>query len=142
MALVIALIAGILMALQGSLNSRLGKVVGLWETTFIVHIFGLATIIFILFVLRLGKGQLEAAPHAPWYTFLGGILGVLIVYGVVTSIPRLGVAIATTSIIVGQVLTALIIDHFGLFGLAKMPFTWIKVLGLVLLAGGAKLLLG
>ena len=141
LSLVIALVAGVFMAVQGSLNSRLGKVVGLWETTFIVHIIGLLTMVVILFILKLGKGNLGAIPGAPWYTFLGGLLGVLIVYGVVTSIPRLGVATATTSIIVGQVLTALIIDHFGLFGLTKVPFSWIKILGLALLAGGARLLL-
>ncbi len=56
-------------------------------------------------------------------------------------IPRLGVASATTAIIVGQVLTALCIDHLGCFGLDKVPFTWTKLLGLALLAAGAWLLL-
>ncbi|MDN5366221.1 MAG: bacterial/archaeal transporter family-2 protein, partial [Thermacetogenium sp.] len=35
----------------------------------------------------------------------------------------------------------LIIDHFGLFGLKEIPFTWWKLLGIVLLATGAKLML-
>ena len=48
---------------------------------------------------------------------------------------------ATTSIIVGQVLTACLLDHFGLFGLEK-PVNWLKLLGVGLLALGAKLLLG
>jgi transporter family-2 protein len=60
---------------------------------------------------------------------------------VVASIPRVGVALATTAIIVGQVATALLIDHFGWFGLEKMPFTWWKAAGLVLLAAGARLML-
>ena len=75
-------------------------------------------------------------------SLIGGLLGVLIVWGVVSSIPKLGVAVATTSIIVGQTLTALIMNHFGLFGLNPAPFTWLKGLGLVLLAIGAGLLLG
>lgn len=139
--LLIAVIAGVLMAVQGSMNSRLGRIVGLWEATFLVHLVGLSTLLVILYVLRLGKGNLSKTWGTPWYLLLGGLLGVLIIYGVVTSIPRLGVAVATTSIIVGQVLTALIIDHFGLFGLMKVPFTWLKGVGLVLLAIGAKLLL-
>ncbi|NPV53655.1 MAG: DMT family transporter [Firmicutes bacterium] len=140
-ALVVAVFSGVFMAVQGSLNSRLGKVIGLWEATLVVHVVGLITIAIILFVLGLGKGDIGRLPGAPWYTLTGGLLGVLIVYGVVVSIPRLGVAVATTLIIVGQVMTALIIDHYGLFGLQRVPFTWLKGLGLVLLAAGAKLLL-
>lgn len=69
-------------------------------------------------------------------------MGVAITYGVVMSIAKLGAAVATTSIIVGQVLTACLLDHFGIFGLEKTPLTWLKFLGVGLLALGAKLLLG
>jgi len=141
-ALLVALVAGISMAVQGSINTRLGKVVGQWEAIFVVHVVGLAGVSFLLFAVRMGHGDLGRIAKGPWYTPLGGLIGVLIVWGVVASIPRLGVAVATTSIIVGQVLTALLIDHFGLFGLRVMPFTWLKGLGLLLLAAGAKLLLG
>ncbi len=140
-AMLVAVLAGLTMALQGALNSILGKVVGLLEATFIVHVIGTVTVLLGLFVLGLGKGDLIKLPQAPWYTLIGGVLGVLIVYGVVFSIPKLGVAIATTAIIVGQVSTALAIDHFGLFGLDRVPFSWIKVIGVLLLAAGARLML-
>ncbi len=138
---IFALIAGITMALQGSLNSALGKVVGLLESTFIVHVIGTVALVILLFLFQLGRGDLGRFNQAPWYTYLGGLLGVLIIYAVVASIPKLGVAVATTLIIVGQVATALVIDHFGLFGLKTVPFTWWKLLGLVFLATGAKLML-
>ncbi len=64
-----------------------------------------------------------------------------IIYLVQASISKLGVAIATTAIVFGQVSTALLIDHFGLFGLREIPFTWWKLLGLIFLATGAKLML-
>ncbi|MDI7247583.1 MAG: DMT family transporter [Bacillota bacterium] len=141
-ALLIALIAGVSMAVQGSINTRLGKVVGQWEAIFVVHVVGLVGVSFLLFALKMGQGDLGRITKGPWYAPLGGLIGVLIVWGVVASIPKLGVAVATTSIIVGQVLTALLIDHFGLFGLRAVAFTWPKGLGLLLLAAGAKLLLG
>lgn len=68
-------------------------------------------------------------------------MSAVILYTVMASISKLGVSIATTAIIVGQVSTALIIDHFGLFGLKEIPFTWWKVFGVALLATGAKLML-
>lgn len=140
-ALLIAMISGIAMAVQGSINSIMGKVTGLLEATLVVHVVGTGVILAGLFLLKLGKGDLARLPQVPWYAYLGGALGVAIVYGVIFSIPRLGVALATTAIIVGQVTTALTIDHFGLFGLEKISFTWVKGLGLALLAAGAKLML-
>ncbi len=139
--LVIAALSGVAMAIQGSLNSALGKVVGLWETTFIVHLAGLLLVMALLFAGRIGDGNLGNYLQAPWYTYLGGFLGVLIIYGVVRSIPQIGVAPATTAIIMGQVLTAGLVDHFGLFGLNKIPFSIYNLLGTVMMAGGAWLIL-
>ena len=141
LALLLALVSGVLMAIQGSLNTALSKVVGLLETTFIVHITGAIILVVLLFVLRMGRGNLYAFSEAPWYAYLGGAIGVGIIYLVAASIPKVGVANATTAIIIGQVLTAMIIDHFGAFGLERMSYGWNQILGLVLLVVGAKLLL-
>jgi transporter family-2 protein len=140
--LIIAAIAGIAMALQGSLNTALGKIIGMLETTFVVHAVGIAVIAAALYLFRLGSGSLALLQDAPWYTYLGGVLGVLIIFGVTVSISRAGVANATTAIIIGQLVTALIVDQCGLFGLEKIPFTLWKGLGLALLAAGGYLMLG
>lgn len=141
LAFVIAALAGSTMALQGALNSALGKIVGLVEATLIVLVIGTATALIILYPLNLGQGSLGDLTKAPWYTFLGGVLIVLITYGVVASMPRIGVANATTAIVAAQVTTAVIIDHFGLFGLQPVPFSYWKVLGLALMAAGTRLML-
>jgi len=141
MALVLALVSGVLMAVQGSLNSALSKVIGLLETTFFVHLSGTIILVVLLFVFKMGKGNLMVMSQAPWYSYFGGAVGVFIIYLVAASIPSVGVANATTAIIVGQVLTAIIIDHFGSFGLNRIHFGWEQLLGLIFLAAGAKLLL-
>ncbi|MGB9802900.1 DMT family transporter [Desulfofundulus sp.] len=141
LALAVAALSGVTMAVQGSLNAALGKIIGLLETTFVVHLVGLALVAVLLFGFRLGDGRLAEFSRAPWYYYLGGLLGVLIIYCVVRSIPRVGVAPATTAIILGQVLTASLIDHLGLFGMERLPFTWCRLLGTLLMAGGAWLLL-
>jgi transporter family-2 protein len=141
MALGLAMVSGILMAVQGSLNTSLSKVIGLIETTFVVHVTGTIILLLVLFVFRMGKGNLNALPQAPWYAYLGGLVGVFIIYLVAASIPKVGVANATTAIIVGQVLTAIIIDHFGGFGLEQFSCGWNEIAGLALLAIGAYLLL-
>ncbi len=140
-ALLIAALSGVTMALQGSLNAALGKIIGLLESTFVVHLVGLLLVSLLLFVLRLGSGDLRRYGEAPWYFYLGGLLGVLIIYGVIRSIAAAGVAAATTAIILGQVLTAALVDHLGLFGMEKIPFSWHRVAGTVLMASGAWMIL-
>ncbi|MTI82105.1 MAG: DMT family transporter [Firmicutes bacterium] len=141
LALVIAAVSGLTMALQGTLNSALGKVVGLLEATFIVHIVGAVILAGMVFVFRMGTCDLAKWCSAPWYTYLGGVLSIVIVYAVAKSIPIVGVAVATTAIVVSQIFTASLIDHLGLFGLNRIPFTWHRVIGGFFMAGGAWLML-
>lgn len=139
--LIIAALSGVAMAIQGTLNSYMSKIIGQLEATFMVHIIGLIAVVIVLFGFKLGQGHLDKLGQVPWYGYLGGIISVLIIYGVVASMPKVGVANATTAIIVGQVTAALIIDSTGLLGFEKCPLTWIKGLGVALLAIGAKLML-
>lgn len=139
--LALALVSGILMAVQGSLNTVLSKTLGLLETTFAVHVIGTIGLIVVLATVKLKNNNLGLWLQAPWYAYLGGLIGVGIIYLVAASIPKVGVANATTAIIVGQVLTAVLIDYFGGFGLEKTPCSWQQLLGVVLLAIGARLLL-
>mgnify|MGYP000860127238 CR=1 FL=1 len=139
--ILIAAIAGITMAVQGTLNSLLSKAVGLLETTFWVQLVGAIASAILLFVLRLGNGNLLELGKAPWYSLVGGLLGVVITFFVASSISRVGATAATTAIIVGQVTTAGLLDHFGLFGLKSCAFTITDGVGIVLLAIGARLLL-
>lgn len=139
LALIIAAVSGIAMALQGSMNSGLAKIIGLLQATFTVHL--TATVATLVLLLGFNQGEWGKMLQAPWYYYLGGILGVLITYGVVASMPKVGVANATAAIIVGQVSAACLIDCLGLFGLEKMPFAWYKLIGIGLLAAGAKIIL-
>ena len=138
--LILAALAGATMAVQGTLNSALGKIIGVLETTLVVMITGTLAALLALYLLGLGKGNIARIGNAPWYYLLGGLLIVLITYAVAASIPQLGVANATTAIVATQVATAVLIDHFGFFGMETVPFTWWKFLGIVLLAAGTRLL--
>jgi transporter family-2 protein len=136
----LAALSGMSMAIQGSLNSVLGEVTGELEATFVVHIIGLILLVVMLFILQFGTGKIDKVFSAPWYSYLGGALNILILYGVMYSIPRLGVSNATTAIVTAQVLTAVVIDHFGFWGLEQIPFRWLQLVGLLFLAVGVKLL--
>ncbi len=137
----LAAAAGIAMAVQGSLNGALGKVVGVLEGNFLVHAIGLFVVAALLFVCGLGKGDLSKVSEAPWYLYLGGVMNVLIIFGVMAAIAKTGAGNATTAIITGQLAMAMLIDCFGWFGLQQAPFTWSRGAGLLLMGVAAKLLL-
>lgn len=139
-ALIAAAASGLMMALQGSLNTSLAKVTGLLEATFVVHVIGTMAALCLLLV-GLGHGNWQVMVKGPWYTYFGGLIGVGIVYLVASSISKVGVAAATTAIIVGQVSTAAVVDHFGWFGLEAIAFNWFKGVGIAFMAVGAWLLL-
>lgn len=133
--------AGVLMAIQGSLNGALGKVIGTLEGNFILHAVGLILIALLLFVFGLGKGDFAKMDEAPWYLYLGGVLNVAIIFGVMLAIAKSGAGNATTAIIVGQLTMALIVDQLGLFGLEQHAITWSRGIGLLMMGIAAKLLL-
>ncbi len=141
MALLVAAISGIAMAMQGTVNAQLAQRTNIWEATFLVHVIGTFTISIIMFGFGLGSLRLRAWSEVPWYLYLGGILSVIIIYLVATSIPKVGVCNATTAIIIGQVGAAVAIDHFGLFGMAKVTGSYAQLAGIAFFAVGAKLLL-
>ena len=48
----------------------------------------------------------------------------------------MGPAKAVMMIVTAQILVAYLIELFGLFGVEKQPFSWRKVMGILLAAGG------
>ena len=136
----LAALSGAAMALQGTFNAVLGKVIGVWQSTLVVHVIGLLTVIII--IMSIGTGwQTEKLQEVPWYAYLGGIMNVVIIYAVVRTMPQIGVGNATTAIIVAQILTALVIDNIGAFGMKQYNFQVRDLLGVALLAVGARILL-
>ena len=136
----LAALAGAAMAVQGTLNAALGKVLGIWESTLIVHLIGTATVLAIILVGGIGFSNLGKLSQAPWYAYLGGVLNVIIIYAVVRVIPEVGVGNATTAIIAAQIITALVIDNFGLLGM-KICLPLHRHPGIVLLSVGTRILL-
>lgn len=137
--LIIAGLAGGSMAVQGVLNSILGEKIGEIEATFVVHVIATALLGLVL-VSGLSGGNLKNIGTAPWFGFLGGPLSVIIVWGVLTSIAKVGAAPATTAILTVQILTALVVDYLGVTG-QKADIDITKAVGVVLFIVGAYLLL-
>lgn len=139
--LLLAAIAGSLMPAQGAANSWLARRSSLAMATFWVHTTAVLCIGLVLLFLPSSRSSLANLLHAPLPALLGGVMGVAITWLVAAAVTPLGMVAATTGILVAQVATAAVLDHFGLFGLHQSPFAWTKGLGAALLVLGAWLLL-
>ncbi len=131
----IALISGALMSIQGVFNTEVTKKCGEWVTNIWVQFSALIVcIIAWFFTGRQSLVTLLQVEHK--YMLSGGVIGAFITFTVIKSMASLGPAKATMLIVVAQLLVSYLIELFGLFGVEKQPFQWIKVIGMVLCAAG------
>jgi bacterial/archaeal transporter family-2 protein len=83
------------------------------------------------------RSQLAVVPAWAW---LGGILGAFYVASSVIVGPKLGAATLLALVVLGQLGTSLLVDHFGWLGFAQHPLTLMRLAGAVLLFGGVLLI--
>jgi transporter family-2 protein len=127
--------AGGLVALQAPINSRLGKSTGTFPAASISFAIGLAVLVAIVLVSG-DVGGVARAGHGPWWSLLGGALGAAYVASVLVTVRTLGAGGVTAATIAGQLTLAVIIDQFGIAGVARQPIDASRVVGLALLAAG------
>ena len=132
--LLIALVSGVAITLQGQFMGLLDRTLGTKESVFITY--GSGGLLVTLLMLASRGGNLRAVSGLPWYAFTTGILGLLIVGSIGFIVPRLGAARAFTLIVASQFLMAAVIDHFGFFGAAVRTVDATRAVGLVVMMAG------
>lgn len=139
--ILLALIGGIAIATQAPINARLREIVVSPVMSALIS-FAIGTIA--LFVMHLtgfaGPASFDRILKMPWWYWIGGVLGAFFVFAALTSVSKLGAATVVSLVIVGQLMAALTIDTFGLFGMPVVPLSWQRIVGMVLLMLGAYLM--
>jgi transporter family-2 protein len=133
-------IGGALIAFQSPINAQLSRGVGVLEATLTSFLTG--TVLMIGLVWGFGRGSLRPLITLPAWQWLGGLLGAGYVTVFVLSIPRLGVVTATVAALVGQLVTGMVIDHYGLMGVEVHPISWMRLAGVPLLFAALWLMQG
>ena len=136
--LIIALAAGVALATQSAINTQLAKAMSgeAVIATFISFAVGTIVLFFIAWVKTDLWGNLSTVPSQPWWKLIGGILGAVVVFTTVLLAPKLGITAMLFFIIVGQLITAATIDHFGLIGMPIREVNITKFIGLIIVAFG------
>ena len=128
--IIIALVSGALMSIQGVWNTEVTKQSSVWVASGWVQ--ATAFIACIVMWFFSGRESVNLIWQVrPIYVLLGGVVGAFITYTVIQSMGALGPAKACLLIVVTQIIVAYSIELFGLFGVEKAAFEWKKAIGAV-----------
>ncbi len=134
--LVLGLGAGAMTAVQAVVNARLRQAVA---SPFQVALlsFGVGTLVLVGIVAAASPSWAGASlATVPWWAWTGGVLGAGYITTAVVLAPRIGSLGLMALLIAGQILAALVLDHFGLLGLRRIPVTSSRLAGAALLLVG------
>lgn len=132
--MIVSLISGALMSIQGVFNTRVTEGAGVWLTNAFVQ--GTAFIVCIIALWITRDGDLAGLAGVNKFYLLGGVIGAGITYTVILGISALGPAYAIMLILIAQMIVAYLIELLGWFGTESPGFSWCKLLGVGLMIGG------
>lgn len=131
--------AGVFIAFQVPINSQLSRGLGFpVAAAALSFLVGAVVLALVSTVLIRAQGiQLDWQAPAPWLFVGGGCLGAAFVTSATILVPRLGAAALMAFMVSGQLLAGMIIDRFGLLGVAAREITLGRVAGAMMLVAGA-----
>jgi transporter family-2 protein len=130
----VAVIGGIAVALQAQLMALLDRGMGTLESVFITY--GGGGLLIGLTMLFLRGGNLSIWHTIPWYAYLSGAAGLIIVASIGFSVPRLGLVTAFTLLVAAQFIVGALLDHFGLLGAEVRELDLRKIAGMLIMLLG------
>jgi len=137
--LIVAAIGGAAIALQAQLMGLMDKSLGTLESVCITY--GGGGLVIGLVMLMLRGGNLGAWHTVPWYAFLSGVVGLVIVGAIGYCVPRLGLVATFTVLIAIQFSAAALMDHFGLLGAVQRTMDPLRLAGMALVLVGVWLVI-
>jgi transporter family-2 protein len=133
-------IAFALASLAGLMVTVQAQMLGVVETKYGPYVAGAVTFILggvigavILAMIRPDFSEWRAVP---WWAWLGGLAGLAVVTGISFAIPRIGISPTLTIVIAAQLVVAVVLEHFGLLGVARRPLD-ARVVGIAIVALGS-----
>jgi transporter family-2 protein len=136
--IIIAIIGGVAVTLQGQFMGLMDQGLGTRESVFLTYASG--GLLACLAMLAARGGNLRAWHEVPWYALTAGLLGLLIVGTIGYTVPRLGLATAFTIMVAAQFIVAALIDHFGWLGAQVRPVELSRLAGIGVLILGVWLI--
>ncbi|MFP3412511.1 DMT family transporter [Bacillus sp. SIMBA_074] len=130
----LAILAGILISLQSVFNTKVNEIVGQWLTT--ACVLGIGLISSVLFHIITEKSISVNFYTANYLFYISGLFGIGLIICIMGAIKSLGPAYTVLISLITQLVVALCVDTFGLFGMERVPIQINKLIGIGLLIVG------
>ena len=139
--LLLAIFIGCLLPVQTGVNAQLRTFLGdPLATALVSFIVGTAALLAAVVCLRIPVPFVEAWAQSNWWQWTGGLLGAIYIAIVVVLAPRLGAGTTVATVVGGQMVASIVLDHFGLVGFPEHPISALRLLGAGLVMLGVLLI--
>lgn len=128
-----------MLTLQKVVNASLGQKIGSMESSFANHAVG-ALFAGLLLIVGIKTGHIHFS-NVPSHLFLGGCLGVFLVFFINYAIPVIGIMATLICLVLSQLIASSAVDHYGIFSDNIMKMGHLRVAGIILITAGAILVL-
>lgn len=132
---IIMLLAGIGIPVLAAMNASLGRHLGSPAAAASV-LFSVALLVAVIVALLTAPQGYTRVGSAPKYLFLAGTLIAFYLLSITWIAPIIGISSAIFLVLVGQIISATLIGHFGLFGAIQTPISLVRVAGISMMALG------
>jgi transporter family-2 protein len=138
---ILGLAAGFGLTVQVGMNSQLRKVLQSANLAALISfLVGTLALVVLVLLIRTPVPARETLATVPVWAWFGGLLGAFYVASSTVVAAELGATTLLGLALLGQLSTALLIDHFGWLGLPENPVTASRLLGVALLGAGVWLI--
>ena len=130
---ILSLLIGMLIAIMVAFNGQLSSGVGNYFSLVVIHVLGyLALLIFMI----IKKIKIPFKLTQPIWLYSAGTISVFTVMFNNLGFPVLGVSLPVALGLLGQTVTSLVFDHFGLLGMPVVKFNKKKIIGISIIICG------
>ena len=130
--IILALVGGATLSVQAAINGQLGSQVGVFKSAFLT--FSVGAVVTALLIFFFEPKQAVTLMDVPKWQLLGALCGVPYIVIMVLAVQRIGTAVATVAVILGQLAMSMLIDNFGWLGNAAIPFSTSRLAAVVCLS--------
>ena len=133
--------AGSSFVVQQAVNSNLRIEIGsAWWAGFISYLGG--TLVMLVMVILMGEPLLtpQSVGRTTWWSWSGGLFGAIYIAILILLLPRLGAFTSITLLVIGQLVTSLVFDHFAILNVPHYPISLTRIAGGFFLIAGAVLI--
>ncbi|WP_439583605.1 DMT family transporter [Dyadobacter bucti] len=133
---VLMLFIGVILTIHLTMNAQVGVIIKNAKIgNAVFWTIGAITAIIIGFT-SFDSEALARVKEVPLWLLTAGAMGAALVFGIAWTMPQIGAGSAVVLMIAGQIITGMVVSHFGAFGSPVEPVSMMKIIGALLLIGG------